>query len=100
MPIKYKIRTKYPEPSIEAVEILRESQSFVFKTGYRGRENREHKHTEYHRYYDTWEDAHDALKDIAAQRIADSLRRLEEAKQFATGVSAMRQPDSAEGAQP
>lgn len=46
---------------IEKIEVLRESEKFVFLEGFQGRPFREAKRSSYHNYFDTWDEAFDFI---------------------------------------
>jgi len=91
---KYRIKGRFKEAKIEVVEVLRETEHFVYTRGHRDKENRDGKKTEWAEYYDTWEQAHEALTKAAQERVAGARRSLELANAFAGNVKGMRKPSS------
>lgn len=91
---KYRIKGRFKEAKIEVIEVLRETEHFVYTRGNRDKENRDGKRTEWAEYYDTWEDAHAALTKAAQKRVAGARRALELANAFAGNVEGMRKPSS------
>jgi poly(3-hydroxyalkanoate) synthetase len=60
---------------IEAVEVERETDSSVWIKG-----NRNAKITSYHKYWDSWEEAHAYLLERADRSLQDARRALERAQ--------------------
>ena len=89
---KYKVRGRYKEARIEEVQALRETEKCVYlPSNRRGHtEEREAKVSEWHEYYDTWEDAHAALVKDAEQRLGNARRTLDLAQSHAGNVRGMR----------
>ena len=94
---KYRIKGRFKSANIEEVEVLRETEKFVF-TLCREKEIGEGKNTEWAEYYDTWDAAHAALTKAANNSISNARRELELSKSFAGNVKGMRRA-SAVGAE-
>jgi hypothetical protein len=94
MTTKYRIEGGHPTAKIEEVDILRETEHCIFLRSdirrYPTGERKELKKSEWHEYYDTWEDAHAALTAKAERRVANARRELEIANGFAGNVKGMR----------
>ena len=71
---------------IEEVEIARETEQCVFHINGR----RESKHSGWHNFFDTWEEARQWLLDKAENDVASLRRRLETAKGHLGNIKGMR----------
>lgn len=92
MKTKYKIITSWLRPEITKIEILRETESFIFIAGYNGKEDRRAKATEHYAYFDTWEAAHSALLTLSDNAVRSARRRLEEANGTYGNIKGMKKP--------
>lgn len=87
--IKYRTSKFYFERNIEEIEISRETDKSVWiKTKFG--EQREAKKTNYYRYFDTWEEAHQHLLSEAEKDIMNAERRLENAKHKLMSIKEMK----------
>lgn len=91
---KYKIKGRWTEAKIEAVEVLRETAQCIFVPCSKTKRNpsgerKELKMTEWAEYYDTWEAAHAALTTKAKKLVEKALLDLEIANRFAGNVNGM-----------
>lgn len=71
---KYRIDVKFPKAEIEEVEIIRETDSYVFLPTWSTKRNpsgeeRALKITEWYEYHDTWEAAHAVLVCKASSKL-------------------------------
>lgn len=76
---KYLAKTFYNK--IDEVEILRETNSFVYIIGYNGKEIREAKISNYDCYFDTYQEAKDWLLRLHNDKIESLERQLNRAKE-------------------
>ena len=93
--LKYKIqRGFWIRAEIEAVEVLRETESFVFLPSYshRQKERREAKTNEFHEYYDSWTTAYAALTKKAEDRAREAHQTFIQAQQLLVEVRILRSP--------
>lgn len=92
---KYKIAARHLKAEIEEVEVVRETEQCVFlpilptKRNTKG-ESKELKKSEWHEYFDTWEEAHAALTSKANEQVVGARRRLELANALAGNVKGMK----------
>ena len=82
--------TKYRTSSfggeiIEPVEVERETVSSVWTKGRRSEKN-----TNYHQYWDTWEEAHTYLLDMSKSALESAKRELERAQNKYETISGMK----------
>lgn len=91
---KYKIKRRFPEAKIEAIEVERETELSVWVRSAHRPHNvrRELKMTDWEEIYDTWEEAHTVLAGKVTVQISDHTRRLEEAKALLAAVNEMVKP--------
>jgi hypothetical protein len=87
---KYKTRRR--QTSIEEVEIIRETDFFVYlPAGYRkSGERRESKNSEYENYFDTWEQAHASLLNRAENKVGSARIELSKAESELQTVQGMK----------
>jgi hypothetical protein len=90
--IKY--RTSSYGSDIEIVEVLRETELCVFlpPTRRRKTEERAAKVSEWHRYHDSWEAAHDHLLDRATQKVLSMRQGLALAESKLSDITRMTKP--------
>ena len=74
--IKY--RTGYDK--IEAIDVIRETEKFVFINGWGGKERREAKRADWVNWHDSWEAAHAFIVAKEEKEIESLRSRLERAK--------------------
>ncbi len=93
--VKYRIAGRFKRAEIEAVEVSRETDKYVFVL-FRNRkvERKELKISDWNEYYDTWEDAHAALTLDAEWKVKNARRNLELANSYVGNIKGMR-PDPA-----
>lgn len=73
---------------IDVVEVLRETKSTVTLAD----NTTERKHTLWHAYFDTWEEAHGRLMEIAEGDVKGARLRLQAAQGFLGNVKGMTKP--------
>lgn len=95
-----KYKTKWSKNSIERVEVLRETEAFVYvstdgwtKSG-KG-ERRQAKLGEFAQYHNTWADAHAYLMADAENSVTHARSRLEQAKGHLGNIKGMKPPKEA-----
>jgi hypothetical protein len=87
---KYRVSLWY-EPVIAKREITKETDKSVFWDDFTRSGARELKTSQYHKWFDTWEEAHCCAMEYAQARV-DSLRRqLEVAKGLLGNVKGMKE---------
>lgn len=94
---KYRIDVKFPKAEIEEVEIIRETDSYVFLPTWSTKRNpsgeeRALKITEWYEYHDTWEAAHAVLVCKASQQVESASRKLEIVNDIARRIGSMKKP--------
>lgn len=70
--IKYKAYIQFEFGKIEKTEIKRETDHSVWLTDKR----REAKENIYHKYFDTWEEAHKCLKNLVDGRVTRAISKV------------------------
>lgn len=92
MKVKYKSPRRYGQ-TIDAVEIVRETDKCVFIARIRGEPSRVAKTNDYHIYCDTWEEAHRLLLKRAENELSYARAALQRAQSFHANVKGMRAPE-------
>lgn len=94
--IVYRIKSKYPTAKIEAVEVERVNDSWIWvkNVGRNGhvRVSREARRSLFQTYLDTWQEAHQALRDLAHQATIDATKALKDAEALVWAVHRMQEP--------
>jgi hypothetical protein len=93
MMIKY--RTSYWKDGIEAREVEKETEKSVFYvTEWKGRKSthREAKVSSYHRWFDSWEEAHTYLTGKAELSLSAAKNSLRDAEEWLQELSVMQKP--------
>lgn len=93
--IKYEIYSgTFAKACIKEVQVVSETSRFITieeDTGFNpGKRRRVAKQSSWKNYYDTWEEAHKALLDMARTRIDNACDRYEEAEDFYQQVSELK----------
>lgn len=94
MTTKYKIRVKVLEAKITPVECVREATRVIWlaPAGPFDNERRVEKRGAFDHYYDSWAEAHQALRGMASAAHAEQCTRLIDALGLWLSVDAMREP--------
>lgn len=85
--IKYK--TLFDD-KIEKVDVVRETDSSVWRLDRRGKERRHSKKSSYEIYFDTWHEAHDYLVEKAKGSVGAAKSRLTWAEEKLAKIEAMK----------
>lgn len=82
---------------IEEVEVIRETNNFVVLavTGYQDKNIREAKHSSFHGYYNTWEDAQKNMLEEARQDVERTKDSLKFYQEVLKEIESMKKPDEA-----
>ena len=83
-------------PSIQPVEVLRETASCVYVAGFSigggtPPDRKKGKRTDYENYFDSWAEAHEFLLLDAARKLNAALSAVARAEKLMTEVKAMRE---------
>ena len=90
---KFKVEKSYN--NIKEVDIIRETDSFVYVTGNRGKEIREAKNTNYDAYCDTFDEAKNCLLKISLGKIKRLEYQLEKEKETFENIEKLNQNEKA-----
>lgn len=89
--------TGYTADKIKQVEVIRETEAFVYLPGYQGgKERREAKVSKYDQYHDSWNEAHQYLTGKAQEEVDAIRRRLEQAKGKLGNIKGLKNPEAKE----
>ncbi len=91
--IKYKICARHPDSEILCVEILRETDKFIFikaNPSYCEKGERSVKKEGYDEYHDTWESAHNALMKYSGIKLESAIKDLDRAKSIHDRIKGMK----------
>jgi len=84
----------YGKNLIEAIEVEKETEKCVWlKSVNNSKAHKHYKITEYYRYFDTWEDAHDALLDDAERTTQSLQRQLEQVNVRLSNIKGLKKPE-------
>ena len=92
--IKYKANlggSFMPEARILRVDVVKQTDKTVWLTN----GMRERKETDYHNYFDTWEEAHAAMVEKAERIVRNTRQRLEHQKGMLGNIKGMKKPEEA-----
>lgn len=85
---KYRVYTYWVKPVIDEKVITRETDKSVWDD----HGNRELKVTSFHEYFDTWEEAHERLLDIAKGKRDSARYQLNQAEGLVGNIKGMKKP--------
>lgn len=74
--------------AIAVVEVSKETEQSVWVDG-----RRNAKRSEYYNFFDTWDEAHENLKDRAQRKVVSARRSLDFAMEDLEKIIAMRKPE-------
>ena len=88
---KYRVNASFIQPEVVEVELVKESDCFVWISEKR----RDAKRSSWFNYFDTWEEAHDFLSKKALEKKHGLERQAEAAALVYFKILAMKKPDGA-----
>ncbi|MFK3738987.1 hypothetical protein [Massilia sp. TN1-12] len=90
-----KYKTTENSSSIQEVDVIRETASFVYLPRFGGGERREAKQSSWDYYHDSWEEAHAYLMKLAESHVKAARRELELANGRLGNIKGMKPPEDA-----